>query len=190
MADGDTRGVRRHAQRGQAVLEMALVIPICLALITGYLSVMLMVQTQARVEAAVELAAAGAANAPVGDVTNGCHWASASFVATLYGSAPGSAPASSGGHCALTGYVQGAVTIEQFSCPADALLTSPAQYANAVVNNQPAPPIMCSAQVQLDFSATPLGWAVPFRPTFTVSATAEPSNARQCSPLLPPASCQ
>ncbi len=60
------RPVRRDRQRGQALLESAITIPLMLLLLLGFLAVLVRVEAQLELDAATSLAAAAAVTAPAG----------------------------------------------------------------------------------------------------------------------------
>ena len=53
-------------QRGQALLETAITIPLMLVLLLGFLAVLVRIEAQVELDAATSLAAAAAVNAPAG----------------------------------------------------------------------------------------------------------------------------
>ncbi len=57
---------RRDRQRGQALLESAITIPMMLLLLLGFLTVLVRVEAQLELDAATSLAAAAAVTAPAG----------------------------------------------------------------------------------------------------------------------------
>jgi hypothetical protein len=59
-------GPGRRGQRGQALLETAITIPLLLVLLLGFLAVLVRVEAQLELDAATSLAAAAAVAAPAG----------------------------------------------------------------------------------------------------------------------------
>jgi hypothetical protein len=57
---------RLHRQRGQALLETAITIPVMLVLLLGFLALLVRIEAQVELDAATSLAAAAAVSAPAG----------------------------------------------------------------------------------------------------------------------------
>jgi hypothetical protein len=55
-----------HAQRGQALLETAITLPLMILCLLGFLTVLVRIEAQVELDAATSLAAAAAVTAPVG----------------------------------------------------------------------------------------------------------------------------
>ncbi len=70
------------AQRGQALLETAITIPLMLLFLLGFLAVLVRVEAQIELEAATSLAAAAAVTAPAGSPLSS-EYASATWAGTL-----------------------------------------------------------------------------------------------------------
>ena len=173
------RSVRAARDRGQAVIEMAIVLPLCLVLLTGYLVIMVLVQTESAVHAAIEVAAQSAIQAPSGDYQDGCTYAFQSFYSTLY-QGTGTAPATSGMQCSVGAqpYQANGVQLVSFQCPNDIYLSNINQYDAAAKANT-FTPLTCSATIRVDFRRTVLGWAVPLTATLSASAVSVPTTVRQ-----------
>lgn len=84
---------RHRGAHAQAVVEMAMVMPIFLVLIAYFLAVMVEVRTRSEVTAATSLAAQSSLAAPVNDPRASCAYATESFYATLYSTTSGMANA-------------------------------------------------------------------------------------------------
>lgn len=61
----------QRGQRGQALLETAITIPLMLVLLLGFLAVLVRIEAQVELDAATSLAAAAAVNAPAGSPLSG-----------------------------------------------------------------------------------------------------------------------
>ena len=192
----------RRGRRGtdaQAVVETAIVIPILLALVSLFLALMVQVEAQQEMEAATTLAAESFFQAPSGAVDptgttccaqssgapdsldtsgmpKGCRFAAESFYGTLsfrqylvFGAQRGG-----GGHplCRRGGAGIGRVADSYVTCDIDAVDTTLNPPAGLRV-------VRCSATATLEFSTTPLAWAVPWNPVISASAEAIPPPFRQ-----------
>lgn len=169
-------------------------IPVMLALISGFLAVMLQVETQQQMDAATKLAAesffqsprlaadapgtsccavAGLAPLDTSGMPRGCRYAAETFYGTLTERSYLVFPAG-GSHplCRRNGAPVGAVTNAAITCDIDAI--DPAL-------NPPTglPVVRCRASATLDFSRTPLAWAVVWSATVQSSAEALPPPFRR-----------
>lgn len=196
----------RHHRRGrhrgsdaQAVIETAIVIPVLLALVTIFLALMVQVEVQQQMDAAVKLAAESFFQAPrlavdpagttccaqapgmadsldTSSLPKGCRFAAETFYGTMsfrqYLSFPAQAPG--GGHplCRRDGVGIGGVANSYITCDLD------------VVDPNLNPPrglrvVRCSATATLEFSRTPMAWAVPWNTVISARAEAIPPPFRQ-----------
>ncbi len=73
----------RRGQIGQALVEMAIVIPILLTLTMGFIGVGVMVESRTQVQAALTLATASATQAPLGDQADALRYAENTFFETM-----------------------------------------------------------------------------------------------------------
>ncbi len=190
---------RRGRRGGQAILETAIVIPVLLALVSVFLGLMIQVEAQQQMEAATKLAAesffqapreavdapgttccaAGTATGPSLDTSGmpkGCRFAAETFYGTmsfrrfLVFDAEKNAAASP--LCLRRGAPLGQARGSLITCEVDHL--------DAALN----PPrglsvVRCSASARLDFSQTPLAWAIPWNPTVSAVAETVPPPFRQ-----------
>jgi len=152
------------------VLETALVLPIMLALVAGYVAILIQVDAQVRMQSAVSLATSAALTVPPGDQAAGCRAVTGTFYGTVYGTAalPPSSDCSSVPPPPPGAFLE----VTSFSCPEMAYLraTAPDRLAK----------VRCEAKGMIDYSKTPVGFAVLWKPTFTMTATVRPSRNRQC----------
>ncbi len=74
---------RSRAQRGQALLETAITLPLMLIFLLGFLAVLVRVEAQVELDTATSLAAAAAVTAPV-DSTLSADYASQTWLGTLH----------------------------------------------------------------------------------------------------------
>jgi Flp pilus assembly protein TadG len=74
---------KQGGQAGQALLETALVLPAMIALLLGFLAVLIRVEAQLELDAATSLAAAAAVSAPTGDYALSTRYAEATWSGTL-----------------------------------------------------------------------------------------------------------
>lgn len=191
---------RRRGEVAQAVLEIALVLPIMLVLVFNFLALMVEVQTVAHVETAASLAAESSIAAPVNDVQDSCVYSYYSFFQTLYGETISVGPTG----CPSTG---GSYTVSR-SAPANSPITDTALTCDTADSQTPqlnyydgggytlivpgssppktflesrptGPPVHCKTTITLDFSRTPLPFAVVQQSTFTIDAQATPTKVRQ-----------
>ena len=191
---------RRRAMDAQAVIETALVIPILLALIAVFLGIMVQVEVQQEMESATKLAAESFFQAPRSAVDSpgtkccprapggsgasldttgmpkGCRFAAETFYGTLtfrqYLTFPGDGDAAARPLCRRSGAALGTARGSYVTCDIDA------------VDRTLNPPlgltvVRCQSSATLDFSRTPLAWALPWNPTITATAEAIPPPFRQ-----------
>jgi len=197
-----TRAVAHSRRRGmdaQAVIETAIVVPVLLALISVFLAVMVQVEAQQEMDAATKLAAesffqapqlaidatgttccpqaAGAADSlDTSGMPKGCRFAAETFYGTLsfrrYLVFPAQAAAAAHPLCRRDGAPLGAAQNSFITCDV------------GVVDSSLNPPqglrvVRCTASATLDFSRTPLAWAIPWNPTIAATAEAIPPPFRQ-----------
>lgn len=183
----------------QAIIETAVVIPVLLALISVFLAVMVQVEALQEMEAATKLAAESFFQAPQSaldangttccpqtvsapdslDTTGmpkGCRFAAETFYGTMtfrrYLVFPAQRDASAHPLCERNGAPIGRADNSFISCDVD------------VVDASLNPPVglhvvRCTASATLDFSRTPLAWAIPWSPTIAATAEAIPPPFRQ-----------
>ena len=209
--------------RGQAVIETALVLPMMLFLVAAFLALMLQVELQEELTAAVKIAADSSFQAPkdrfdaggdrccmgsgsmpvalqpsfsTGGLPTRCRFAAESFYGTmrLYSqfldfsgsrapfctndgstafTAPGGGTAS-----APAGDIQCDIWAQVPSLFPNTGLTGVDPYDPNKTTRYP-PVVTCSARARIDFSRTPLAWAIFWTPTIAASATALPPPFRQ-----------
>lgn len=178
------RPARRRRRHGQAALEMALVIPIMLALIFNFVGIMVAVEAKAEVSAAVSLAAQATITARVGDAKNSCKNASRAFYDTIFSTRDQSfTTCPSAGSRFSTAAVKppaGGLTVTYFGCDGGSGGPNFLSGSGYPVATSTGPSITCTARAHYDFSKTPLGFAVVWNPQFDISVSAVPTTARQC----------
>lgn len=198
-----TRRRRLHPHRrgmdAQAVVETAIVIPILLALISVFLAIMVQVEVQQQMDAATKLAAesffqapqsavdasgttccAQSAGAPdsldTAGMPKGCRFAAESFYGTMTFRRfqVFAAQQTGAGHplCTRSGSAVGGAQNSYITCDI------------AFIDTKLNPPqglrvVRCSASAMLDFSRTPLAWAIPWNPTIAATGEAIPPPFRQ-----------
>jgi hypothetical protein len=193
---------RRHSRRGmdaQAIIETAIVIPVLLALITVFLAVMVQVTAQQEMDAATKLAAesyfqaprlavdsdgttccpqttAGADSLDTSGLPKGCRFAAETFYGTMtfrsYLVFAAQHDAAAHPLCRRDGAPLGRAQRSLVTCDIDVIDTALNPPAGLGV-------VRCSAVATLDFSRTPLAWAVPWNPTVAATAEAVPPPFRQ-----------
>ena len=193
------RRPRRRSAHAQAIIETAIVIPILLALVSVFLAIMVQVEAQQEMEAATKLAAESffqaprqavdangthcCALAPVQPIRwtrpampKGCRFAAETFYGTMtfrrflvFGA---QRDASAHPLCLRDGTPLGAARSSYITCEVDYLDTAIHPPAGLRV-------VRCTASATLDFSRTPLAWAIPWSPTISATAEAVPPPFRQ-----------
>lgn len=197
------RRSRRHRRRGstdaQAVIETAIVIPVLLALISAFLAVMVQVSAQQEMDAATKLAAESFFQAPrlatdspgttccqqsigtadsldTSGMPKGCRFAAETFYGTMtfrrYLAFPAQRDVAAHPLCRRDGAPVGAAQRSFITCDIDIL-------DRAVNPPQGLRVVRCAATATLDFSHTPLAWAVVWNPTVAATAEAIPPPFRQ-----------
>lgn len=183
----------------QAVIETAIVIPVLLALITAFLAVMVQVSVQQEMDAATKLAAesffqapqlaldsdgttccpqtvAGSGSLDTGGMPKGCRFAAETFYGTMtfrqYLVFPAQRGSAAQPLCRRDGAPVGRAQRSFITCDID------------IIDRSLNPPsglrvVRCSATATLDFSHSPLAWAVPWNPTVSATAEAIPPPFRQ-----------
>jgi hypothetical protein len=151
---------RRSGQRAQAAIEMALVLPIMIVIVCGFVGMMLELRAENEFQTAVDLAAQSALVPPLGDPAARRADSAYAFSHTLnpYGSESGYLSVTTPVNCAGP-YLEGEIDLNAQGVPA---------------------PVTCTAQADLDFSKTPISifwfWSIKLSTT----AEAYPSQYRQC----------
>lgn len=193
------RRQRRRGADAQAILETAIAIPILLVLVSVFLAVMVQVEAQQQMEAATKLAAESFFQAPreavdangttccaqtpgspasldTSGMPKGCRFAAETFYGTMtfrrflvFG-----AQRDQGAHplCLRDGAPLGSARSSYISCEVNHLDTALDPPSGLRV-------VRCSASALLDFSRTPLAWAIPWTPTIAATAEAIPPPFRQ-----------
>lgn len=190
---------RRGSMDAQAVIETAIVIPILLALISAFLAVMVQVSAQQEMDAATKLAAESFFQAPrlatdsigttccpqstgaadsldTSGMPKGCRFAAETFYGTMtfrhYLVFPTQHDVAAHPLCRRDGAPIGNAQRSFITCDVDALDT-------ALNPPQGLRVVRCAAAATLDFSHTPLAWAVVWNPTVAATAEAIPPPFRQ-----------
>ncbi len=192
---------RSRSQRAQAVVEMAIVLPVTLYLIMGFIGLMVMVQTQQEVQTALQLAAQSSFQADTrqydapgtsccalngsslytGNILTNCRYAAESFYGTMsfynryltYQQSPLCTSATLPGFGGAPG-----VPITIAGPPPLADFTCD---LGANTDSAGAPVNVCTAHVTIHFSETPIGFTIFWDPTLTARAEAIPPPFRQTS---------
>jgi hypothetical protein len=189
----------RRAMNAQAVIETALVIPILLVLISAFLAVMIQVEAQQEMDAATKLAAESVFQAPrlavdanrttccaqnpgaadsldTSGLPKGCRFAAETFYGTMsfrrYLIFPAQREPGSHPLCLRDGTPLAGARSSYIECDVAFLDTAINPPAGLRV-------VRCSASATLDFSRTPLAWAVVWRPTIAATGEAIPPPFRQ-----------
>ena len=196
--NGPRRTTGRHRSTGQAIIETAIVIPILHALVSVFLGVMLQVEAQQEMDAATKLAAESFFEAPrlaidaagttccprtpgsvdsldTSGMLKGCRFAAETFYGTMTFRRFLVFPADRGAArplCVRSGTPFGPAQSSYITCDVSFLDTSLNPPSGLSV-------VRCTASAVLDFSRTPLAWAVPWRPTISATAEAIPPPFRQ-----------
>jgi Flp pilus assembly protein TadG len=150
----------RVGQRAQAAIEMALVLPVMIVIVCGFVGMMLELRAENEFQTAVDLAAQAALVPPLGDQAASQADSAYAFSHTLNpsGSESGYMTVTTPINCAGP-YLQGEIDLNAQGIPA---------------------PVTCTAQADLDFSKTPVGifwlWSIQLSAT----ADAYPPQYRQC----------
>jgi hypothetical protein len=194
-----SRRPRRPGSAAQAVIETAIVIPVLLILISVFLAVMVQVETQQEMDAATKLAAESFFQAPreaidapgtsccaqtsgspnsldTSGMPKGCRFAAETFYGTMtfrrflvFGTQHDTQA-----HplCLRDGTPLGSAQKSYITCEVDFLDTRLDPPSGLRV-------VRCNAVATLDFSRTPLAWAIPWSPTVSATAEAIPPPFRQ-----------
>ena len=191
--------LHRTNMDAQAVIETAIVIPVLLALISAFLAIMVQVSAQQEMDAATKLAAESFFQAPqlamdsngttccpqtaggedsldTSGMPKGCRFAAETFYGTMtfrrYLVFPAQRDSAPHPLCRRNGAAVGRAQRSFITCDVDSVDTTlnPPQGLRVV---------RCTASATLDFSHTPLAWAVPWNPTIAAASEAIPSPFRQ-----------
>jgi Flp pilus assembly protein TadG len=155
-----TRRSWQSGQRAQAAIEMALVLPVMIVIVCGFVGMMLELRAENEFQTAVDLGAQAALVPPLGDQAASQADSAYAFSHTLNpnGSESGYMTVTTPINCAGP-YLEGEIDLNAQGIPA---------------------PVTCTAQVDLDFSKTPVGifwfWSIQLSAT----ANAYPPQYRQC----------
>jgi hypothetical protein len=190
---------RRRRADAQAIIETAIVIPVLLALVSVFLAVMVQVEAQQQMDAATKLAAESFFQAPreaidangttccvaadrapdsldTSGMPKGCRFAAETFYGTMtfrrflvFGA---QRDAATHPLCLRDGAPIGAAQHSYITCEVDFLDTAIHPPSGLRV-------VRCTASATLDFSRTPLAWAIPWSPTIASTAEAVPPPFRQ-----------
>lgn len=183
----------------QAVIETAIVIPVLLALTSAFLAVMVQVSAQQEMDSATKLAAESFFQAPqlaidsegttccpplaggqdsldTSGMPRGCRFAAETFYGTMsfrrYLVFPAQRDTAAHPLCRRAGAPLGRAQRSFISCDIDVVDTTLNPPAGLRV-------VRCNATASLDFSHTPLAWAVPWNPTVAATAEAIPPPFRR-----------
>jgi hypothetical protein len=194
----------RRRGRAQAIIETAIVIPLMLFLIVGFIGLMVQVELQQQLESATKLAAESTFQAPRSRLDPGtqmptrCRYARETFEGTgsfFFGAGDGADAVFYGARLSspyLTftpvRLCSQAVPLAGFSAPpGPAGSSTPADpiadircdldVPDPQLNN--APVTYCDTWAELDYSRTPLAWAVFWKPRLHAAAEALPPPFRQ-----------
>ena len=189
----------RRGMDAQAVIETAIVIPILLALVSVFLAIMVQVEVQQQMDSATKLAAESFFQAPrtavdadgttccaqstgspdslrTGGMPKGCRFAAESFYGTMTFRRFLVFPAQRSGTahplCTSAGSAVGSVENSYITCDIAFIDTglNPPQGLRVV---------RCTSSATLDFSRSPLAWAIPWSPTIAATGEAIPPPFRQ-----------
>ncbi len=157
---------------------MALVLPIILALVSGFIGIMYEIIQIERLDAAVGLAANAAIGQAPGNPGAICQAATAAFASTMFGG-----PVGGTSSCSLPPTkdpYDPAIIVNSFDCT-----STVAGFGNgylAASSPNASAPVTCTGTVSIDYNSSPLGWALSlYHPKFTASAVATPTGYRQCA---------
>ena len=191
--------LHRTNMDAQAVIETAIVIPVLLALISAFLAIMVQVSAQQQMDAATKLAAESFFQAPqlamdsngttccpqtaggedsldTSGMPKGCRFAAETFYGTMtfrrYLVFPAQRDSAAHPLCRRNGAAVGRTDHHR--------LRPRLRRVDTTLN----PPqglrvVRCTASATLDFSHTPLAWAVPWNPTIAAASEAIPPPFRQ-----------
>jgi len=140
--------VRGASQKGQALVETAVTLPVLLALFIGFLAAGVGAQGYVDLNTAVYLAAASNVTAPASDRPVADQYAQQTFDATV-------------AHDTL-------IAVRSFGCNGD--YTAGPDFRGGTIT--------CTGQADLQFSKTPLSVVVPVDPVISASASATRSHYR------------
>ena len=160
------RGSRR-GQDAQAAIEMALVLPLMIVIVLGFVGMMLELRAENEFQTAVDLAAQASLVPPIGDQADSAVDYTYAFTHTL------DPNGSEGGYLVVTSpidctgpYLNGEISLDRQGI---------------------AQPVTCTAQADLDFSRTPISLLWFWTIHLSASADAYPSAYRQCESVPAPA---
>jgi hypothetical protein len=159
------RGPRR-GQDAQAAIEMALVLPIMIVIVIGFVGMMLELRAENEFQTAVDLAAQAALVPPLGDQAGSTADYTYAFTHTLDPSGGESGYIEVTGPITCTGpYLEGEISLDSQGI---------------------AEPVTCTAQADLDFSKTSIGLLWFWSVHLSATADAYPSAYRQCQSVATP----
>lgn len=171
-------------QRAQAIVEMALVIPILFYITFAFIGCMIIVQTQQELQTALQLAAQSSFQADQGTYSGGvltdCLYAEESFNGTM--SYYGKYLVWQKHPLCTICKARGASGLNAVSCG------SSVPMADVTCDIEATPPggaypnewsTTCRATATIDFAATPIGFAIFWNPTLTARSSAVPPPFRQ-----------
>jgi hypothetical protein len=183
----------------QAIIETAIVIPVLLALVSVFLAIMVQVEAQQEMDAATKLAAESYFQAPrlavdangttccaqatgsadsldTSGLPKGCRFAAETFYGTMsfrrFLVFPAQHDDLSHPLCSRDGTPLGAARRSYIECDVNHLDTALDPPTGLRV-------VRCTASATLDYSRTPLAWAIPWSPTIAATAEAIPPPFRQ-----------
>jgi hypothetical protein len=161
---------RRRRQGAQAAIEMAMVLPIMITIVFGFVGMMLELRAENELQTAVDLSAQAALVPPLGQLNAPAGYANPSTADYTYAFSHTLNP-----NGQETGFLN---VTNPISC------TGPYLEGEIQLNSQGYPePVTCTAQANLSFSDTPLSLLWFWTVHLSATADAYPPPYRQCQVL-------